>query len=367
MDGMMANPTRLLSTLLIGNTLINVAAASLGYAITEALVDNYAELISIVVMTLLLLIFGEVAPKRIAMNHAGALVTYYQPVFSILIRLLAPLRLALEMLTAVSRRTVSGHRKILSEEEFMTGIAAGEEEGVLDEEEKNMVDGIIRLEQTQASDVMTPRVDVIGLDVEDPPEKHREKARGVTFRHLPVYRESLDHPVGMLDVPRFLLSETDDVSAIMQPPFFVPETAPLDTLLPMFLAERSRVAIVLDEYGGTAGLITRGDILEEIVEDVDNEYGEAKLTFQPLRENVWLVSGDTSLEDINHELELNLEAEGADRISGWVAAQVERIPRIGDHVEAQGCRVTVQRQRRHRVTLVVVEVLPEPEEAEDDD
>ena len=355
LEAMLAKPTELLSTIIIGNTLVNVAAAAIGFIIAERLVPTYAEVVSILVMTLLLLIFGEITPKRIAMDHAVYLTQFYVPPFTVLIRLLTPLRLGLESLTALSSRAFMRHKLSLSEDEFLTGIEVGEQEGVLDEEERTMVDGIIRLEEMQASDVMTPRVDVIGLDLDDPPEKHREIASRVTFRFLPVYEGSLDHPTGFLDVPLFLLSKDNDISGRVSPVFFVPETAPLDTLLGSMQREHQRVAVVVDEYGGTAGIITRGDILEEIVEDVDNEYGETKLTIQQLRPRAWLVHGDTSLEDIDYELDIDLEAEGADRISGWAAAQIERIPKIGDVIEAQECRVTIQRVRRNRVTMVLLE------------
>ncbi|MDA1043644.1 MAG: hemolysin family protein [Verrucomicrobia bacterium] len=355
LEVLLSEPTKLLSTIIIGNTVVNVAAASLGFVIVEALLPAYGELVSILLMTLLLLVFGEIAPKRLAIDHAVAMAQFYTPFFIILIKVLTPLRLGLESLTAVFSGAFRRIRFALSEDEFLTGIEVGEQEGVLDEEEREMVDGIIRLEEMQASEVMTPRVDVIGLDLDDPPEKHREIAGRVTFRFLPVYQGSLDHPTGFLDVPLFLLSRDNDISGRVSPVFFVPETAPLDALLVTMQRDRQRVAIVVDEYGGTAGLITRGDILEEIVEDVDNEYGETKLTFQALRPGVWLVHGDTSLEDIDYELDVELVAEGADRISGWVVSQAERIPKIGHVIEAQGCRVTVQRVRRNRVTMVLLE------------
>jgi putative hemolysin len=248
--------------------------------------------------------------------------------------------------------------RTLTEDEFLTVVEVGEEEGVLDEEERTMVDGIIGLEETQASDVMTPRVDLVGIDLDDPPTDSRALAASVTYRYLPVYRGSLDHPEGLLDVRQYLLSSAPDLTEAMIPAVFVPETAPLDTLLKQFQEENKRAALVADEYGGTAGLITRGDILEEIVADVENEYGEtAHIPIQQLAADRWLVDGNTSLEDINDELETELEADGADRIAGWVAAQAEHIPRSGEVVEAQSCRATVQRVRRNRVTQVLLEKL----------
>jgi len=359
-EHMLAVPTHLLSSILIGNTVVNVLAAMLGFSVAESLFPSYGEAIAIPVVTLVLLIFGEVGPKRLAMAESEKIASLYAPALSVAIRIMTPLRIVLERSAKLIEAHLHPSTRTLTEDEFRTVVEVGEEEGVLDEEERTMVDGIIRLEETQASDVLTPRVDLIGIDLEDSPEENERVARSVQFRYLPVYRGSLDQAEGFLDVPRFLLAEEPNLGAAMIPPFFVPETAPLDNLLAMFQREGRRVAFVADEFGGTAGLITRGDILEEIAEDVDNEYGEDKFTIQEQSGNRWLVNGDTSLEDINYELDMHLEAEGADRIGGWVASEAEHIPRVGEVVEAQGCRATVQRVRKRRVMLVMLEKVQQP-------
>lgn len=351
-------PTHLLSTILIGNTLVNVAASGLGYVIALHVLSAYAEIISIVSMTFLLLVIGEVAPKRLAMMHSERLAIMYAPALKGLIFAMTPLRAMLERVIALIRKDLHAADRTLTEDEFLSVVEAGEEAGVLDEEERTMVDGIVRMEEMQASDIMTPRVDLVGIDMEDSPDEHERVARSVTFRYLPVYRETMDQVEGFLDVLKYLLSDDKDVSKASIAPVFVPETAPLDNLLLSFQRERRNVAFVSDEYGGTAGLITRGDILEEIVEDVENEYGDEQLSLQQIGINRWLIDGSTSLEDINYELGLALEAEGADRIGGWIMAQTERIPHAGDVVEAQGCRARVQRVRKRRVTLVFFEILP---------
>jgi len=364
---MLDTPTQLLSTILIGNTLVNVAAAALGFVVVRNLGIPYPETVAICSMTALLLIVGEVAPKRLAMTCAPALAASYSGILVCLIRIMTPARVMLEWASRAFLSNLKPTDKTLTEEEFRTVVEVGEEEGVLDEEERTMMDGIIRLEETQASDVMTPRVDIVGIDLTDLPREREDVARSVRFRYLPLYRETTDHIEGFLDVPHFLLSGGKDLKAATIPPFFVPETAPLDTLLTTFQKERRRVAVVADEFGGTAGLITLGDILEEIAADVDNEYGEETFTIQQMGERIWLVDGSMSLEDVNYELDMDLEAEGADRIAGWVTAQAEHIPKIGEVVEAQGCRATVRRLRRHRVLLVLLEKLnlPDKEQKEE--
>ena len=358
LEKLLGAPKRLLSTILIGNTVVNVCASALGFVIAKHFFFRYGEIVSIVVMTLLLLIFGEVAPKRLAMSQGERLAILFEPILSVLTRLLTPVRIIIEGVTGFLEKFLIVGPKVLTEDEFKTVVDVSEEEGVLDREEHRMVDGIIRLEETQASDVMTPRVDVIGIDLDDSPAQNRKIARNARFRYLPIYRGSLDSPEGFLDVPKFLLQLGGDMASATIPSFFVPETAPLDSLLQTFQKEHRRIAFVTDEYGGTAGLITRGDLLEEITPDVDNEFGDAKSSFKKVRDGAWLIDGSTSLEDINYELDLELEAEGADRIAGWVIAQTDRIPRPGEIIEGQGCRVTVQRVRRNRILLVLLERVP---------
>jgi CBS domain containing-hemolysin-like protein len=366
---LLARPSSLLSTILIGNTVVNVAVSSLGYVVAESFLPSRGEMVAIPAMTVLLLIFGEVAPKRLAMIRSEQLAVHYTPVLAVLICLATPLRWILEQISGLFRKQLREVDKTLTEDEFLTVVEVGEEEGVLDQEERTMVDGIIRLEETQAKDVMTPRVDLVGIDLDDSVTEQEEVARGVRFRYVPVYRDSLDQVEGFLDVPRFILAENPSLAACIIPPFFVPETVPLDTLLSTFQREGRRVAFVADEYGGTAGLVTRGDILEEIADDATNEYGQEKPEIQKIEDDRWVVDGRASLEEINYELDRELEAEGADRIAGWVSAHLERMPHAGDTVEEQGCRATVMKARKQRVLMVeLVRVdLPEPDEDEDDD
>jgi len=355
---LLAHPTKLLATILVGNTLVNVTASGLGYMIAERLVANRGEIIAIPVMTVILLIFGEATPKRFAMAHAERLAALYSHILPTLVWILTPLRAVVENAARVLRKELRAPSRKLSEDEFLSVIHAGEEHGVIKRAERTMVDGIIRLEEMQASQVMTPRVDLIGIDLLDSPEVWLQTALRVQFHYLPIYRKTIDHPEGFLDVPRFLVSKNHSLEEAKVEPFFVPETARLDHILMTFQEERRRVAFVADEYGGTAGIITLGDILEEIVGDMDTEFGVERLTIQRMGTNLWIVDGSTSLKEINHELGTHLEAEGVDRISGWITAQLNRMARTGEAVEAQGCRVTVHRTRKTRILTVFIEKLP---------
>jgi Mg2+/Co2+ transporter CorB len=356
-EELLAAPTQILSTLLIGNTLVNITASIIGFSLAERVSPAYGEAIAIPAMTLLILMFGDVVPKRVAVRRAEQLAVGYVPLLAGLIRLLTPARVLMDRLTASFQKYIRTHRRSLTEEEFQTAVGVSQAEGALNREERAMVDGIIRLERVQASQIMTPRVDMIGIDADSPVQEQIAVARKARFRYLPVYRGTLDHIEGFLDVFRFLLSPAPDLRAAMIKHFYVPDTATLDSLLTMFQHDNLHVAIVIDEYGGTAGLITRGDILEEIVQEVDKRDGAPRLRIEPQGEGRWLVDGGVSLQDINYRLNLKLEAAGAERIAGWLSARMERLPKPGDVVEAQGCRATVWEVKRYRIRTVLLEKL----------
>lgn len=358
-------PTRLLSTILIGNTVVNVGVSVLGFAIAETLVPGYGEEVAIVGMTFILLVLGEVAPKRVALLWPEKLATWYAPPITAIMAVLTPVRIGLEKITETFAHGFRVRGRTLTEEEFETVVELSQEKGVLDRDERVMVKGIIRLEDRRARDVMMPRVDIQGVDLNNREQDLETLALRSKVRQLVLYRDTIDRVEGFLDVRQYLLDPHHRVQAAWIPPLFIPESCPLDKLLSQLLRERRRAAIVVDEYGGTAGLVTRGDILEEITGEIDDEHAEHKLLFESTGPNRWIVDGQVSLEDINEALGLKLEAEGADRIAGWIAAQAERLPRPEDVVVAQGCRAVVQQMRKNRITLVRLEKIEVDEEEQE--
>jgi putative hemolysin len=358
-------PTRLLSTILITNTLVNVLIAIVGYALVERMFPGQGEWITIVFVTLLLLIFGEVGPKRIAMLWPAHLAVWFSGPLTLVMVALTPLRAGLEKLTGLFRSAFQTRGRTLTEDEFETVVELSGERGVLQENERQMVKAIMRLEELRASDVMTPRVDLVGVDLHDRNADVLATALHTRTRQIVLYRDSIDQIESLLDTRRFLLDPGQRVQAARVPPLYVPEACKLDQLLARFLREHRRAAIVVDEYGGTAGLVTRGDILEEIIGEIDDEHTAQKRWFDPAGPDRWLVDGQASLEDIHSNLGLDLESEDGDRLAGWITEQLERLPRPGDVVEAQGCRAVVQKMRKNRITHVLLEKLPEPEKEDE--
>ena len=353
----LARPTRLLSTILVGNTVVNIAASSLGYKIAERLELGRAELVSVFVMTGLLLVFGEIGPKRVAMLWSEKLVLWYAPLLSVADRMVSPVRVLLGAVTHGLEPHFRRRGGTLTEAEFAAVVDLSGEEGTIDEDESAMVRSIIGLENLQASDVMTPRVDIAGIDLDEISTLSVDRIREASRRYLALYRDRLDRVEGFLDVRAFLLDPGHRLSHARIEPVFVPETARLDGLVARFWRNNHRVAVVVDEYGGTAGMITRGDLLDEIMGEIDDEFTGRRTVLDRMGPRRWLVDASTSLETLREQTGIALAAPGADRLAGWVAAKAERLPEVGASIEADGLRVEVRQRSGHRITLVMLEEL----------
>jgi len=351
-EWILSSRIRLLSTILIGNTVVNVAIPVIIYVLVSRVFEHQTGAITGAISMVILMIFGEIGPKRIALAHSERLAIWYAPLVTFCIFLLAPIRFLLERITDAFSHLFQVRGRTLSDEEFETVVEVSEEEGVLDQEEKGMLKGIMRLEDLRASDVMTPRVDLEGVDLHDDDVDVDEVVKHARVRQLIIYRKSMDHVEGILDVRQYLLAKESPMRDAWKPAVFIPESYMLDQLLHRFLNEKCRAAVVVDEYGGTAGLVTRGDVLEEIFGDIEDEKGGHELLFEEIGEHRWVMDGQVSLEQIEEDYGLALEADGVDRISGWIMDQLGELPKPGARVQAENFTFIVRQMRRNRITAV---------------
>jgi len=356
---LLEQPTRLLSTILIGNTIVNVNFWIIGALMLDGFGFHH-EWGQVGVLTLITLLFGEFGPKRLALRFRSKIIPHFAIPLTFFVKVLKWPRALLESITNKFSRVFfpSGH--ILTKAEYDTLMEASDESGSLDDHEHKMVQAILSLERQTVGDVMTPRVDLEGVDLTDE-EDLLEVAKHCKVRHLVLYREQLDVIEGLLDVKAFLLDPKRSVRKATLTPFFVPELCTLDKLLTQMLTARKRVAVVVDEFGGTAGLITRGDILEELTGEMDIEESQ-RLICEKLTENTWLLDGQTHLLDVERVTGVQLHAETADRLAGWFIEQVEHIPKLNERVFAPGCKAMVRQMRRNRILLILFEKIPEHEE-----
>ncbi len=356
-QNLLSKPTQILSTILIGNTIVNISIATIGFIVAEHYFPKRGEAVSIVLVTLLLIIFGEAAPKRMGLIFAERLSVFYVPLIHLLIKLFKPLRMVLEKITKTFEPFFRPHGRTLSEEEFHTVLEISNEEGIINADELAMIKAIINLENLKAGNIMTPHVDLVAFDLSGNKDDLLALARKSKIKYILLYNDNLDDVEGFLDARKFLLDPEHDIGPAKIPPFFVPRNSMLPQLLVQFQKSNRRIAVVVDEYGGTAGIVTRGDVLEEITGEIYTELSRPRQIFQQAGPYRWLLDPNFSLDEINRKLRLNLSADGVERLSGWITASLGHIPQRDEVVEAQGCRVTVRQAMKQRITLVELEML----------
>ena len=346
-----------LSTLLVGNTLVNFAIATIGYGVFSALIPRWGGLVAVPAMTVFLLLFGEITPKRLACEYAETLAPAAARFLLFWRALLKPFNVAFRFSSRAFAGAISRERRALSDAELVSVLEAAAERGDFAADDTEIISGILRLSELHANDEMTPRVDIEGYDSDYPAETREAKLKAAKHRYLPVFKRTPDAIEGYID------AKTGEIADAL----FVPEQMTLDDLLVIFRKSKKPIAIVLDEYGGTAGMISLNDVMEIVLGPVvfADEADEPQIRRDG--KNVWTIDGRASLDEINRELDLELEAEDADRLAGWVAFHAERLPHVGQQIEAQGCRATVIRRRKRRVTLVKLEILSRPEVDSDEE
>jgi putative hemolysin len=346
----LADKPVLFSTLLVGNNLVNFSIATIGYHVFRIYVPGFSWL-SIPVMTVLLLVFGEITPKRVALNYAEEFAPGCAKLLQFWRLILKPFSHLLRFASRAFAPALERERRALSDEELMSVMKSAVEHDETLKSDVDMIEGVLRLSELCANDEMTPRVDIAGYDLDLPAGVRAAQLKSARHRYLPVYRRTLDAIEGMIEAET---GKTEDA-------LFVPENVALDDLLVTFAKSGRRLAVVLDEYGGTAGLIGLDDVLELIVgPGVFGRSGGGEPAIVQTGENVWEIDGNASIDEVNRQLEINLEAEDVDRLSGWVTVHAERIPHVGQEIEADGCRATVLKRRGRRVTQVRFEVLKRP-------
>ena len=347
----------LLSTLLVGNNIVNFAIATLGYELFVEAFPSWGGFAAVPAMTAFLLVFGEITPKRLALRYAERLAAPCARLMRFWRALLTPFNLAFRFSARAFSESLVRERRALSDAELVSVLESAAESGEFSADDAEMIEGVLRLSETHANDEMTPRVDIEGVDLDLPEEARAAAVANAKHRFLPVFRRTPDAIEGVYD------ARTGKV----EDPLFVPEQMTLDDLLVVLRKSGRSLAVVTDEYGGTAGIITLNDIMEIVLgPSVFGGRDEEPSIVKESRRS-WVIDGRASLDEINRELDLELEADDSDRMAGWVAFHAERIPHVGQTVEAQGCRVTVLKKKKRRVVQVRLEVLAYPEADTDEE
>ncbi len=359
---LLEDPGRVLTTLLMGNSIVNVSASVLA---TAFLVDQFGPqrgaLYSIILMTALLLIIGEATPKTFAAKYADSVARWVARPVEWLTVALYPLIRVLSAVSAVLVRPLGGRvnlrSPLVTEEEIRLLVKMGEEEGVIEETERQMIHSIFEFGDTVAREIMVPRIDIVCVEDTAPLDEILRVILAEGHSRIPVYHESVDHIVGVVHV-KDLLSHlkagrhTVPANEIMRPPFFVPEGKRLDELFREMRRKMIHMAIVVDEYGGTAGLVTVEDLLEEIVGPIHDEYDVEEKLVEIINERVARVDGRMNIEEVNDLLGLALPPGEVDTVGGFVYTVLGHVPTQGETVTYDGVEICVERLEGQRIAKV---------------
>jgi magnesium and cobalt exporter, CNNM family len=354
------DPHRLLSTVLIGNNVVNIGAAALATSIAINYFTNYAVGVATGVMTFLILVFGEVLPKSIATrnNVLIARVTIY-PIywFSVLCYPILIFLNFIPKLTGKIKKTPT-----VTEEELMTFVEVVEEEGEIKEEEKELIHNIFEFDDTNASEIMAPRGDMFVIEADEKP--NLEKIIESGFTRIPVIEGDVDHVVGILNIKDLFLhiitsGNEIDVRKIMTPPYFVPENKKLDKLLHQFKKRKHHLAIVVDEHGGVSGLITLEDALEEIVGEISDETDKEEPHIVKHKVKEWIVLGKSDIDEVNEIIGMEIpESKDYDTFSGYVLNTIGRIPVEKEQITLGKFIVTVEEIDGNRIKTYSIKRQP---------
>ncbi|HHV80326.1 TPA: HlyC/CorC family transporter [bacterium] len=382
LNNLLEDSTRLLSTILFGN---NIAQNALAALVTTAsfrwlnragLSAGWAIPLSTIVTTFLILVFAEVTPKSYAFQRAEKIALFTAVPMSVIHRLFSPFAIGITAIANSILRlfglSLVNPEPFVIEDEIKTLVDLGEEEGVIEEEEKEIIEGVFEFSETLAREVMVPRVDIVALDVNSSFDEAIDTINMSGHSRIPVYDETIDNIVGIIyakDLLKFFgLKNPPPLRSIMRAPYYVPETKPIDELFREMRAQKVHMAIIIDEYGGTAGLVTIEDILEELVGEIMDEYDineEAMIERVALDEII--VDGRMNLEELNEILGVELPAEETDTLAGFVYDHISHIPKPGEEFEYNGVIIRVEEVRGRRITKLRIKKAIKGEENEEVD
>lgn len=363
---LLRDPHKFLITVLIGNSLVNIASSSLFADIFYAKFGESGVAFSIIIMTAILLICGEVAPKVFAAGNPETVSLFVSfPLRGISV-ILTPIRY---VLTNIAYNIVSAvgidlerDQHQMTEEDIRRVFSMGKKKGVVKKKEKDMIDSIFQFKQLNAADIMTPRIDIVALDLTEDEEVLIRLTKGSGYSRLPVFMHSLDNIVGIVHVKNFLLDVEVPIKEFVHRPLFAPESMRIDDLLQELQARKEHMAIITDEYGVTSGLVTIEDILEEIVGEIKDEHDFEEPKIRRIDQKTFLINGQAHIDDVNEQLGMGIDTEEVDTIGGYFILKAGRIPQAGDSFEENSFKITVNDVSNNRVTLLTFERNPEEQE-----
>lgn len=371
LERVVSNKSKMLSAILIGNNVVNLSASSL---ITSLVINHFGNAyvgIATGIITLLILIFGEISPKTMATLQAEKVALKVAGIISVLMKILTPVIFIINLLAGGVLRLMgvdpNAKTDTITESELRTIVDVSHEEGVIESEERRMINNVVDFGDTQAKDVMVPRIDMVFVEENTTYDELMEVYRENMFTRIPVYRDTTDNVIGIINMKDLLFYEKSTdfrLKNYLREAYFTYEFKKTSELFMEMRQNSVSLAIVLDEYGATAGLITLEDLLEELVGEIRDEYDADELkSFQKLSDREYRVEGSMKLDDINDALELSLSSEDYDSVGGLIIGALDHVPVSGEGVTVDNIRFVVEKMDKNRIEWVRM-TLPPPDKTE---
>ena len=361
-DRLLKNPSKLLGAILVGNNIANIGASALATSLAMFYWGASGVAIATVVMTILVLIFGEITPKSLAAQNSEKIALKVAGPIRLITFILNPIIIVLIHITNAIIKVLGGEadkqRPFITEEELKTMVSVSHEEGVLEGEEKQMIYNVFEFGDSQAKDVMTPRTDMIVANVNSTYSELITIFKEEQFSRMPIYEDTVDNIVGILYIKDLIFFEDEkeefSIEKHMRIPYFTYEYKSTVDLFADMRAKRAPIAILLDEYGGTAGLVTIEDLVEEIVGDIEDEYDDDDDKIEVIKEDEFIVDGDTKISMVNEMIGLNIESEDFDSIGGFVTGILGRLPKTGETIHYNDTKFIIQNTSKNRIVKLKI-------------
>ena len=372
---LLKSPRKLLITILFGNTIVNILAVSLAAIVTIRLSDNIASgqykelmlLIEVILMTVVLLLVGEVTPKLLSYSKAESMAEFSGAILNVMMIVLYPIIKLLEGISIIFARkevTTNHQSSHITTEDIRNLISSKTTYHSLDESEKKMIANIIRLPSTHASEIMIPRVDIVGVEINDEIEEVKQIISESGHSRIPVYKGIIDNIVGFIYAKDLIMNDhATSVQRLMRKPVFATENMSIQSLLNFFKSSKIHIAIVVDEYGGTAGLISLEDILEEVFGEIMDEHDNELPRKIKVSNEEFILSGMYSIAEINAEFELNLDEDQYDNLAEFLYGEFNRVPKKNERIQYEGRAVfTVANIKKNRINYVRMKLIGKKDE-----
>ena len=368
------NPDKMLSAILIGNNIVNIAASSLTTIFVQSKWGDWAISIGSGVLTLLVLVFGEITPKTAATGYADKFSLIVAKPIWFLTKVLTPVIFIVNFFAScimkIFRININEKESTFTEEELRTIMDVSHEEGVIEEEEREMINNVFDFGDAEAKEIMIPRIDMCMVNIDATYDEVLEIFKENRYTRLPVYQDTTDNVIGIINIKDLIFYRNDEefnINNYLRDVYYTYEYKKLDELLNEMRKDSVNITIVLDEYGAAVGLITIEDLLEEIVGDIRDEYDyDEEDNLKEIAPNEYLVDGQTKLDDVNDALNLSLTSEDYDSIGGYIIGSLDRLPVEGDTVENDQVTLVVDVMDKNRIDKVHIYIKTSDSEADEE-